>query len=163
DPKKAELEFRKLFAASRHQDQAEQIAKTLRKLGADVDLTAHFGFVTKWMVIGPFDSPKGAGYLKSFEPEHTAHPSASYMGKDRKAVKWHSYWTFESYGSVDLNEAHGKHKGTVGYAFAALESPTERPVEIRLGSIVAVEVFLNGKRVYNFEEYHHGQRMDQYV
>jgi hypothetical protein len=163
DPKRAEIEFRKLFAACRHQDQAEQIAKTLRKLDTDVDLTAHFGFIAKWVVVGPFDSPNGSGYLKPFEPEHAVDLSANYQGKDGKPVKWHSYWTFDTYGSVDLNEALGKHKDAAGYAFAAIESPAERPVEIRLGSIVAVEVFLNGTRVFNFEEHHHGQRMDQYV
>jgi hypothetical protein len=162
DPKGAEAESLKLFAACRHQDQAEQIAKTLRKLGADVDLTAHFGFITKWMVAGPFESPNGSGYLKPFEPERKVDLSATYEGKGRE-VKWHSYWTFDTYGSVDLNEALGKHKDAVGYAFAAIESPAERPVEVRLGSVVAVEVFLNGKRVFNFEEHHHGQRMDQYI
>jgi len=36
------------------------------------------------------------------------------------------------------------------------------PVEIRFGCIVAIKVFLNGKEIYAREEYHHGQRFDQY-
>ena len=37
------------------------------------------------------------------------------------------------------------------------------PVEIRFGCIAAVKIFLNGKEVFAREEYHHGQRFDQYL
>ena len=162
-PDTAKAELRKLFGSVRDQDQAEKVAKLLGELGEDVDLTTHFGFITKWMVVGPFDSTDGAGFGKPFDPERAVDLSASYTGKDGKALKWSSYWTFDTLGSVDLNEALGKHKHAAAYAFAALDSPAERPAEVRVGSIGGVEVFLNGKRVFAREEYHHGQRMDQYV
>jgi len=44
-----------------------------------------------------------------------------------------------------------------------IESDKERSVELRLGCINAVKVFLNGKEVFAREEYHHGMRFDQYV
>jgi hypothetical protein len=53
--------------------------------------------------------------------------------------------------------------GAAGYAFAAVHSPKEQPVEIRIGSNNAIKVFLNGQVAYAHEEYHHGQKMDQYV
>jgi len=39
----------------------------------------------------------------------------------------------------------------------------ETPVEIRFGCICAVKIYLNGKEVFAREEYHHGQRFDQYL
>ncbi len=47
--------------------------------------------------------------------------------------------------------------------FAIVESGTEQPVEIRFGCINAIKVFLNGKEVFAREEYHHGDRFDQYT
>src|SRR5262249_56696799 len=48
-------------------------------------------------------------------------------------------------------------------AFAAVSSPAPRAVQIRAGSENAVQIFLNGRRVFAREEYHHGMRMDQHV
>src|SRR5205823_4167254 len=57
----------------------------------------------------------------------------------------------------------GKHMGAAAYAFAAVHSPTERPVQIRAGSQNALKIFLNGKLIFAREEYHHGMQMDQHI
>jgi hypothetical protein len=53
--------------------------------------------------------------------------------------------------------------GVTGYAFAAVQSPEQRPVQLRATSKNAVKIFLNGKEIFFREEYHHGMRMDQHV
>ena len=163
DDPDAGKKYAALFPLTRDQDQAELVANALKKLGTDVDLTDHFNVIWKWMVVGPFDSPKGAGYGKPFEPEEKVDLAATYKGKGGKELKWSSFWTFDTYGKLELNDALGKHKDAVGYAFAAIDSPEERSVELRLGCIVSSELFLNGKKVFAREEYHHGDRLDQYV
>lgn len=161
--KKVIAEFEKLFRASRDQDQVEKIAKTLKELNVSTDLNAHFGVLTDWMVVGPFDSTKGAGYDKAYDPETKVDLAAAYKGKDGKAIKWQPASNTEAYGAIDLNKALGKHKDSVAYAFTEVVADKEMPVEIRFGCITAIRVFLNGKEVFAREEYHHGQRFDQYI
>jgi len=164
----AKAEYTRLFAAVRDEEQTKTIFKALDKVP---DLVAHFGIVTKWMLAGPFDSTKGAGFDKAYEPEKMVDLSAAYTGKDGAKVKWQPHAVevelaqvdVGKIGVVDLNKALGKHKDAVAYAFTAVESDKERPVEIRLGCICAVKVFLNSKEVFAREEYHHGERFDQYV
>jgi len=64
---------------------------------------------------------------------------------------------------VDINKAIEPIKGVTAFGFAAVASPQERPVEIRVGSNNAVRIWLNGKEIYFREEYHHGMEMDQHV
>ena len=162
DPKTAVVEFDKLFHASRDQDQTEKLAKTLKDLKTETDLNKHFGVITDWMVIGPFDSTQGAGHEKAYAPEARVDLAAAYKGKGGMKVKWAPYSSTEPYGVVDLNKAIGKHKDAAAYAFTTIETDKPMPIELRFGCIAAVKIFLNGKEVYAREEYHHGQRFDQY-
>jgi len=163
DATQAIQRFGALFRASRDQDQVEKLAKTLKELKSEPDLNKHFGVVLDWTVLGPFDSVKGAGYDKAYEPETKIDLSATYKGKDGKDVKWTPHSSAEPYGVVDLNKALGKHKDAVAYAFTVVNAEQETPVEIRFGCICAVKIYLNGKEVFAREEYHHGQRFDQYL
>lgn len=163
EPKKAAGEFEKLFRASRDQDQVEKIAKTLKELEVKTHLNSHFGVLTDWMVIGPFDSTKGVGYAKAYEPESKVDLTAKYKGKDDKEINWIAHSNTEDYGAIDLNKALGKHKDAVAYAFTAIEVDADTPVEIRFGCISAIKVYLSGKELFAREEYHHGMRFDQYV
>lgn len=159
----AKAEYTRLFAAVRDQDQAGTIVAALEKLGAKPDVPAHFGVISRWMLAGPFDSSKGAGFAAVYEPEKKVDLSAKYQGKGGAEVAWKKYVTPDPYGKVDLNKALEKHKDAAAYAFAVVESDAERPAEIRFGCICAIKVFLNGRPVFAREEYHHGDRFDQYV
>jgi hypothetical protein len=162
DAAKAAKEFEKLFHASRDLDQTEKIAKVLKELKVETDMNKHFGVVSDWMLIGPFDSTNGTGFPKSFAPETKVDIAAACKGKTAE-VKWQPHKSAEPFGMVDLNKAIGKHKDACAYAFTVVESEKETPAEIRLGCIAAVKVFVNGKEVFAREEYHHGQRFDQYI
>src|SRR5262245_7454302 len=170
----AKTEYARLLVAVRDEEQANKIADALDKLGARPNLKTHFGIVTKWMLAGPFDSTKGAGFDKTYEPEKKVELSTTYKGKGDAEVKWVPHTAeadpppekdpkgelgkiaVENVGLVKLNKALAKHKDAVAYAFTVIESDKERPVEVRLGCINAVKVFLNGKEIFAREEYHHG-------
>jgi hypothetical protein len=160
---KAKAEYTRLFAAVRDKDQVETIVTALKKFEVKPDINSHFGIVTQWMVIGPFDSTKGAGFPKSYDPEKKVDLAAKYVGKNGAEVTWKPHTTKEAYGIVDLNKALDKHKDAAGYAYTVVESTQERPVELRFGCICAIKVFLNGKELFAREEYHHGERFDQYA
>ncbi|HEX5272741.1 MAG TPA: hypothetical protein VFW33_19725, partial [Gemmataceae bacterium] len=113
--------------------------------------------------IGPFDSTGGKGYAAVFEPEKKVDLAAAFVGKGGQEVRWATYTTDDPYGDVDLNKAIGKHMGAAAYAYAALESPAERSVEVRAATKNAVKIFVNGAQVYAKEEYHHGKYLDQHA
>ena len=50
----------------------------------------------------------------------------------------------------------------VAFATATVEVTKETPAEIRVISPNAVQVYLNGTKIYEHEEYHHGTPFDQY-
>jgi len=139
------------------------ISKELKALGAEVDLAAHFGFIQKWMLIGPFDNSAGAGFEKEYAPEKVVDLAATHEGKKNLRIAWKEYKTGNPYGLVDLNKVLGKNMGAVAYAFATVTSPVEQPVELRAASNNAVKIFLNGKLIFFREEYHHGMEMDQHA
>lgn len=159
----AKDELLTLFNAARDQDQIEDLAKRLEKLGAKQDVTRHYGFITEWHVVGPFDSTGGAGYAKSFAPESKADLATTLTGKGDARVAWKYVQGHSPDGQVDLNEFLGKHKDAVAYALAIVEVAAETNAEIRFSSLNAVQAFVNGKKVFEHEEYHHGANHDQYV
>lgn len=144
--------WKELLQTTRDRDQVEEIVKELKSLGVDIDLTAHWGFITKWKLIGPFDNKAGIGFAKVYPPEEHVNL------KDAKEIT-----TTEKLGNVDLNKAIGKEHGIVYYAFAAIESVQEQPADVRAATPNAVKIFVNGKEIFHREEYHHGQTMDQHI
>jgi len=154
--------FKELLTAARDQDQVDAIAKELKERGVAVDLQKQFNLIGRWLLLGPFDNTKMAGFDKAYPPEQGIDVHADYAGKNGK-IRWIEHTTADPYGMVDLNSALGKNMGAVGYALAEVDSPAERQVELRAGSDNAIKIFLNGKLIVSREEYHHGMRMDQYV
>jgi hypothetical protein len=154
--------YQKAFAAAADEDQVELAAKQLKTLGVEVDLAAHYGCVRQWMLVAPFDNTGEAGFKAAYPPEKQVDLAAVYKGKKDAEARWTPASTTDAHGVVDLNKVLGKQKGTIAYAFAVIDSPAERQVEIRAGSVNALKIFLGGKEVFNCEEYHHGMSMDQH-
>lgn len=154
----------KLFAAARDKDQVELIAKELEKLNVAADVVKHFGVVTEWQAVGPFDNKNGAGFAVAHPPEKgvdlaTQYPSAAGDAK----VGWVYTQSGQESGTIDLNAALGKRKDAVGYAYAEIVADADMRAELRVSSQNAVKFFVNGKQLLAREEYHHGQRMDQHI
>jgi hypothetical protein len=164
DSKDAQTKYwNDLLLQARDRDQINTIARELKDLGVEIDLTKQFGFLTRWQLIGPFDNVKGVGFNNVYPPEKGVELKAQYIGKGNEKVRWLAHETDKPLGLVDINEAVGKLKGAVAYGFAAVESKSERPIEIRAASNNAVRIWLNGKEIYFREEYHHGMEIDQHT
>jgi hypothetical protein len=155
--------YRKALGGATDQDQVDHIAAELKLLGVNIDLAAHFGFVRNWHLATPFDNSAMSGFTVAYPPEKGVDLKAVYKGKDGKEARWMRYSTTNEYGKVDLNQVLGKLKGTIGYAHAIIESDREQPVEVRAGSFNALKFFLNGKEIFNRDEYHHGMFLDQHI
>lgn len=162
--------YARALVAAREADQVETAAKALHDLGIQIDLAAQLGFLQKWWLLAPFDNRGSTGFDVVNPPEEKVDLAATYKGKEGAEAKWIEHATPSPSGVldgskvavVDFNTAIGKQMGVTGYAFTAVMSDEERPVQIRVGCNNAVKVFLNGKLVVTREEYHHGAKMDQY-
>jgi hypothetical protein len=145
----------------RDEDQTRTVADALGKLGSPVQLQKHFGFLTKWHVIGPFDNTDRLGFERVYPPEKEIDLKKAYDGKD-KQVHWQPFESADDYGKLDFNKPLTALKQSTAYAYTTFESSTDRVAELRLGCKNAWKVWLNGKLLFARDEYHRGQRMDQY-
>ncbi|MFP6603334.1 MAG: hypothetical protein VB862_12460, partial [Pirellulaceae bacterium] len=153
--------YRQTLNAARDDDQIKVIVQKLKKLGVQVDLPRHFGFLMNWKTIGPFENKGRKGFATVFPPEKELNLTAQYQGTEG-AVKWQDYQTNQDYGMVDINQPYGMLKEVLAYAVTDFNSATEQEVELRLGCKNAWKVWLNGELLFQRDEYHRGMRLDQY-
>ena len=106
------------------------LAVRVERLGGKVDVARHFGFITRWQIIGPFDNAGQKGFDAVYPPERKGELAQSFPGK-AGPVKWVAYVCRDDMARVDFNEAFGEQKSVVGYASAEFFSKTRQKVEFR--------------------------------
>jgi hypothetical protein len=157
----AKQAYKEALQVVRDEDQTKTVAEALRKMGETVDLPKHFGFLTHWQVLGPFDNTERKGFEAKYAPEADRSPLPQYEGKTGK-ISWKPLESADEYGKIDFNKPFGALKEVTAYAMTTFESRDAREVELRLGCKNAWKVWVNGEFVFGRDEYHRGQRMDQY-
>ena len=160
-PDKAVQVFRKALSSAVDDDQVKAIAAPLKKLGHEVDLQRHFGFLSRWRVIGPFNNRDKVGYAIAYTPEKELNFNATYKGQLGE-VRWMPLSTDDDFGIVDIAKEIQNYKGSVMYAVTEFVSAGRQPVQIQLGTANAWKLWLNGKLLFAREEYHRGMALDQY-
>ena len=148
--------------SARDVTQIEGITEKLKGLGQPVDLQKHFGFLSEWKVIGPFDNTGNQGFETALPPDLKLDLMAEYDGKKGK-VRWQDYVTTHKYGMVDMNQPCGKLKEVMAYATTDFYSDRARAVELRLGGKNSWRLWLNGKLLFAHDEYHTNTEIDQYL
>lgn len=153
-----------LFKSARDKDQVVALAKKLEDLGAKPDVVAHYGFITRFHLAGPFDSTDNKGFEALLPPQKgPVDLNEEYDGKDGAKLKWVAAETADPFGVANLNKLIGKHKFSVAFAYAEVAVNADTDAEIRAGTKNAVQLFVNGQKVYEKDEYHHGMKMDQHL
>ncbi len=155
--------LRKILPHARDRDQVDAVVKQLKALGVEADVQGHYGIIARWTLITTFDNAGMKGFDVAYPPEKGVDPKMKLAGKGGLPVRFVEFATADPHGKVDLNAALGKEMGAVAYAFAVVDSPATRAVELRAATNNAVRIFLNGEQLFFREEYHHGMQMDQYV
>ena len=143
------------------EDQVKEIASALKKAGEDVDLVKHFGLLTEWKIIGPFDNKDMKAFDVVYPPEKEIDFSATYEGMKGEA-KWQTITTDDSFGTVDIGKSIFNHKGSVMYMYTEFNAAEAGEVWFRLATSNAWKLWVNGELVFAREEYHRGMRWDQY-
>ena len=160
--------YRKAFSGAVHEDQVKQISEALRKAGETVDISRHFGFVSSWMIAGPFDNREEKGFAVAYAPEAEITADGpdlarEYDGMDAKKVRWQAIETGDDFGVVDIAKQIENYKGSAMYASAVWNSSAAQTLQVRLGTPNAWKLWINGKLVFEREEYHRSSQMDQYA
>jgi hypothetical protein len=154
--------FVRALAAARDDDQVQALKKRLEELGEKVDLARHFGFLTNWRLVAPFDNTDNKGFAFAYPPEKAADFGAEYEGKGGMKIRWVPHATDDEYGIVDVATALAAHKGAVAYAAAEFVSDKGGAVDIRLGTPNSWRAWLNGELLFARDEYHRNMSLDQY-
>lgn len=152
--------YQKALTGAVDDDQVKTLVKELKDRGVEVDLQRHFGFLTSWQAIGPFDNRGQQGFDRANPPESSIDLDATYEGQLGE-VRWQPITTESDYGIVDVGKTFENWKGSATYFVATFESPREQQVELRLGTQNAWKLWLNGDYLFGREEYHRGMTMDQ--
>jgi hypothetical protein len=161
--------FRKAFEASRDLQQVKTIAGRLRNAGVTVSVAEHIGFLGEWYIIGPLDAGGMKGFTTVYSPEKHIDLADELPGKDGK-VRWKRYQFREPAPAalagagplINLVEVLGDAGDAVAYAYTAFRTPAARVVEFRGAADDNFSVWVNGERVFGFEEYQNGVRFDRH-
>lgn len=153
--------YQQALTGATEEDQVKEISGALKKLGTTVDLQQHFGFLTRWKAIGPFDNKGLIGFDAVYDPEKAIDLTAKLQGQTGE-VSWGDLTTKDDFGVLDIAKSISPHKGAVMYLMTDFVSDRERAVELRLGTPNAWKVWINGQLLFGRDEYHRGMAIDQY-
>lgn len=162
NPEEAKQIYTKALASATDEDQVKAIVGPLEELGQKVDLQDHFGFITEWVVIGPFDNTDESGFDVVYPPEKEVDLGGAYAGKNIEAT-WQPISTEDDYGVINVAKDLGPYKGAIAYLYTEFHAREARDdVEFRLATPNAWKLWVNGEEVFAREEYHRGTFFDQY-
>lgn len=103
----------------------------------------------RWLMLGPFPNEADRGFDQPIIPETQAEidRDAQYPAPPR-TLHWEPRFDGMDSGLVGLDTVFNKTAWATGYAWTTIESPSEQPVELHVGSTDNIRVWLNGKPVY---------------
>lgn len=164
----AKKELQRAFDHARDIEQVKGIAVKLDKAGTSVSVAKHLGFLLDWHVAGPFDAKEQKGFKTVYPPEEKVDLTAEMQGKSGP-LKWIHYSLKEPspsaggrFGLIDLLKPLGTHHDAVAYAFTTIHVDKAIEAEFRGAADDNFSVWVNGKRVFGFEEYRNGVRHDHH-
>ncbi len=158
--------YRKAFQAARDLTQASAAAAGLKELGQTVSVAEHFGILLDWYLIGPFDAKGQKGFFLSYPPEKKVDLAEELDGQKGK-VRWKHYKVKEGarfQALVDLRapEALGETDDAVAFAYTEFSALKAGKVEFNGAADDNFTVWVNGVKVFGFEEYRNGVRFDRH-
>ena len=167
----AVIQYRRAFDKSRDVMQAREAAAGLEASGVTMSVAEHLGFLTDWHLIGPFDGNGQKGFQQTYAPEKKVDLSRELEGQKGK-VRWIRYQVKEPMHSsnarhqalVDLREkrALGDADDAVAFAYAEFLVAKDVKAELRGAADDNFAVYLNGAKVFAFEEWRNGVRHDRH-
>src|SRR5262249_21736237 len=132
----------------------------------------HLGFLTQWQLIGPFDGMGQKGFKTIYPPEKEVNLAAELDGQGGRKLRWIRYQAQEPLPTsgarhqalVDLHakDALGDADDAVAFAYTEFAVAKAGEVEFRGAADDNFTVYVNGQKVFAFEEYRNGVRHDRH-
>jgi hypothetical protein len=163
--------YRQAFDKSRDIMQARSAAVGLQAAGVTVSVADHLGFLRDWHLIGPFDGKGQKGFHITYPPEKKVDLSEELDGQNGK-VRWKRFQVKETAPTskdrhqalVNLADKNALGNADDAVAFAYTEFMIEKAVaaEMRGAADDNFTVWVNGAKVFAFEEWRNGVRHDRH-
>lgn len=157
----ARTTYQQALTGAVDKDQVDALVAALDKLGETIDLVRHFGMLTEWNVIGPFDNRGMKGFDVAYPPESKLDFGAEYEGQ-LGPVTWRKLVAGSDEGLFDIGKLIENYKGSAMYLTTEFTYDRRREVEFRLTTKNAWKLWVNGELLFAREEYHRGITFDQY-
>ncbi len=103
--------------------------------------------VTLWHVLGPF--PKEA--MPTLDPEKPVDLKASFEGSGGQPVTWRAAKPVDDHGQINLGRIYSE-GDLEAFGYAEIKSERVRKASMVVGSDDTLTVWLNGKKVYDFND-----------
>ncbi len=127
-----------------------EFARDLGEAPAAERAATSLGFITRWLVAGPFDNEGRAGLDRAAGPEEQRYaaidPAAEFVGQSR-AVRWRPMPELASLGRVPLDAMVRPSVNACAYAHTTLRLAAAAPAVLRLGASGAVRAWVDGREV----------------
>jgi len=166
EPKELSVEqLKTLLDVARQPEQIVDLIARLDKQGVKVNQSQHFGFLSSWKLVGPFDNTGSKSFNVAYPIESdwvNGKIAETYQGRAGD-VKWISESSEDPDGLIDLAKIYNNEKGCVVYGVTEVEVQENVRCEIRIGCINAQKLWVNGELVIANEVYHTGMQVDQYI
>lgn len=121
-----------------------EVADILRAMGRGSELTRRLGFVTSWLLVGPFPWSMSDGFTETPVGEPAVDPSATYRVGDRE-ISWRRHETQDPAGFFDLTAVFGAQSNATAYGLAEIVLPEDTDAVVRLGTDDGVKLWVNGQ------------------
>ena len=122
-------------------------------------LLARFGFLRNFLVCGPFDNAEKRGHDRTYGPEESFDPKATYDGRNRKVV-WEPLPVRSPWGYVDLRAYVRPQAESTAYLAAVIAADSQSRARLLAGHAGALKAWINGTLAIDSNRYH-GSLPDQ--
>jgi len=147
----AVVAYTKLLNAAASSPRAVEIARRLGSLGSSIDPGSLKGFVTHWLVIGPFPSDKDYGGTDA------VYPIEKMLGLDTDQpfgepnVTGTRRHTLDAEGIMDYVPMFEQHQNVMCYAYAEVTLGQATEARLHVGSDDSIVVWVNGAEAHRFK------------
>jgi hypothetical protein len=151
--------------------QAREAAVGLRDHKIEVSVGEHMGFLMDWHLIGPFDGKGQKGPQLTYPPEMKVDLSEELDGQSGK-VRWKRFHVKETVPTskdrhqalvnLTVKDALGNADDAVAFAYTEVYVDKAMAAEMRGAADDNFAVYVNGAKVFAFEEWRNGVRHDRH-
>lgn len=140
--------YEKLFSLGESLDRVHGILARTKARGANIDMARCLGFVTSWLLIGPFDDTDGKGWTTPYIGEPETDLAGTYVSGSSD-LRWRHHVTPDETGKVNLISVLGQHEHVVAYACTEIAVSKDCEAVLKIGADDGVKCWVNGEQVWD--------------